>query len=74
MAQKYEIYHEVGWDETKQSAVYERLTTLKNEQSAIAFINDIENIGKHGNMLIKLKAKGSVWSYNEKSESWDKEE
>lgn len=71
MAQKYEIYHETGWDDSNQSPTYERLTTVKNEQSAINFVNDIENIGKYGNMIIKLKSKGNIWTYNERSESWE---
>lgn len=70
MAQKYEIYHEVGWDDQSQSPEYERLTTVKNEQSAIEFVNDIDNIGKYGNMIIKLKAKGNIWTYNERERKW----
>lgn len=71
MAQKYEILHEVGWDETTQSPEYERLTTVKNEQSAFDFVNDLDNIGKYGNMMIRLKAKGNIWTYNEKSKAWE---
>lgn len=70
MAQKYEIYHETGWDESSQSPKYERLTTVKNEQSAIEFVNDVDNIGKYGNMIIKLKAKGNIWTYNERERKW----
>lgn len=73
MAQKYDIYHETGWDENAQSPIYEKLTTVKNEQSAIEFVNDVDNVGKYGNMLIKLKSKGDIWTYNEAGHSWDKE-
>lgn len=71
MAQKYEILHEVGWDEATQSPEYERLTTVKNEQAAFDFVNDLDNVGKYGNMMIRLKAKGSIWTYNEKSRAWE---
>lgn len=71
MAQKYEIYHETGWDELNQSPTYEKLTTVKNEQSAIDFVNDLDNIGKYGNMTIRLKSKGQVWTFNEKEKSWE---
>lgn len=71
MAQKYEIYHETGWDDSDQSPTYEKLTTVKNEQSAIDFVNDIGNIGKYGNMIIRMKSKGSVWTYNEKKMVWE---
>ena len=72
MAQKYEIYHETGWDEKTQSPQYEKLTTVKNEQAAFAFVNDLDNVGKYGNMLIKLKAKGETWLFNEKNRKWEK--
>ena len=71
MAQKYEIYHETGWNEHDQSPEYEKLTTLKNEQSAIDFISDVDNIGKYGNMFIRLKAKGNTWVYNERLSMWE---
>lgn len=71
MAQKYEIYHETGWNDSDQSPTYEKLTTVKNEQSAIDFVNDIGNIGKYGNMIIRMKSKGSVWTYNEKKMVWE---
>lgn len=71
MAQKYEIYHETGWDDTNQSPTYEKLTTVKNEQSAIDFVNDLDNIGKYGNMIIKLKSKGQIWTFNENSQAWE---
>ena len=70
MAQKYEIYHETGWDEHKQEPTYEKLTTVKNEQSAIDFVNDLDNIGKYGNMIIRLKSKGNVWTFNERERTW----
>lgn len=72
MAQKYEIYHETGWDEKAQSPIYEKLTTVKNEQLAIDFVNNIDNIGIYGNMLIKLKSKGDIWTYNENTGGWTK--
>lgn len=71
MAQKYEIYHETGWDEATQSPTYEKLTTVKNEQSAIDFVNDLDNIGQYGNMFIRMKSKGNIWTYNEKNRSWE---
>ena len=71
MAQKYEIYHEVGWDETTQSPEYERLTTVKNEQAAIEFVNDLNNVSKYGDMIIKLKSKGKVWSYDDRTGKWE---
>ena len=71
MAQKYEIYHETGWDESTQSPTYEKLTTVKNEQSAIDFVNDLDNIGQYGNMFIRMKSKGNILTYNEKNRSWE---
>lgn len=71
MAQKYEIYHETGWDESSQSPKYERLTTAKNEQSAIEFVNDLDNIGRYGNMLIRMKSRGSTLTYNERERKWE---
>lgn len=71
MAQKYEIYHEIGWDEKKQSSEYEKLMTVKNEQAAFQFVEDIENIGRYGNMIIKMKAKGNTLTYNEQSRKWE---
>lgn len=70
MAQKYEIYHETGWDESKQVPEYERLTTVKNEQAAISFIQDLDNIGKYGNMIIKMKSNGQMLTYNERTGGW----
>ena len=71
MAKKYEIYHETGWNESEQSPEYERLTTIKNENAAIDFINDIDNIGKYGNMLIRMKSDGRMLTYNERYGSWE---
>lgn len=70
MAQKYEIYHETGWDETSQSPEYERLTTVKNEQAAISFVQNLDNIGKYGNMIIKMKSKGQMLTYEERTGKW----
>ena len=66
MAQKYEIYHETGWDDAQQSPIYERLTIVKNEKAAVDFVNDIDNVGRYGNMLIKVKSKGQVWEFNDR--------
>ena len=71
MAQKYEIYHESGWDETSQSPVYAKLTTVKNEQAAFNFVNDLDNIGRYGNMVIKLKANGSMLTFNDSNGKWE---
>ena len=71
MAQKYEILHEVGWDDSTQSPEYERLTTVKNEQSAIDFVNDVDNIGKYGNMMIRMKSNWNIWTYNERNGAWE---
>ena len=71
MAQKYEIYHESGWDETSQSPVYTKLTTVKNEQAAFNFVNDLDNIGRYGNMVIKLKANGSMLTFNDSNGKWE---
>lgn len=70
MAQKYEIYHEVDWDENNNSPVYKRLTTLKSEQAAIEFINNIDNVGKYGNMKLYSKVNGKTLIFNEKEERW----
>ena len=72
MAQKYEILQETGWNENSQSPEYERISTVKNEQAAIDFVNDLNNIGKYGDMIIRLKAKGSIWTYNERNGSWER--
>lgn len=71
MAQKYEIYHETDWDEASRSPVYERLTTIKNEQAAIQFVQDLDNIGKYGNMQIRHKTGGLSQVYNERSGVWE---
>lgn len=71
MAQKYEIYHEVGWDDKSQSPEYEKLTTVKNEQSALGFINDLENVGIYGNMIVKMKNKGQTLTFNEREHKWE---
>ena len=73
MSQKYEILHEVGWDSLSQSHSYERLTTVKNEQAAIDFVSNVNNIGKYGDMIIRMKSNGNIWTYNERNKSWDKE-
>ena len=71
MAQKYEILQETGWNENSQSPEYERISTVKNEQAAIDFVNDINNIGKYGDMIIRMKSKGNVWIYNEHNGEWE---
>ena len=71
MAQKYEIYCETGWDESSQSPEYERISTVKNEKAAIDFATNIDNIGKYGNMIIRMKSKGNFWTYNERSGEWE---
>lgn len=72
MAQKYEILHEVGWDDRTNTPEYDKLTTIKNEQAAINFIHDMGNIGKYGNMVIRTKSNGVTWTYNEHNHCWDK--
>ena len=71
MAQKYEIYNETGWDELSQSPTYTRLTTVKNEQAAFSFVNDLDNIGRYGNMVIKLKVNGSMLTFNDSNGKWE---
>lgn len=71
MAQKYDIYHEVDWDESTQSPEYERLTTVKNERAAIDFVNDLDNVGKYGNMIIKMRSNGNMLTYNERKGIWE---
>lgn len=71
MAQKYEIFHEVGWDDSSQSPEYEKLTTLKNEQAAFAFIRDLDNVGKYGNMVVRMKHQGEFKTYNERTNTWE---
>lgn len=72
MAQKYEILHEVGWDDRTNTPEYDKLTTIKNEQAAINFIHDMGNIGKYGNMVIRTKSNGVTWTYNEHNHCWNK--
>lgn len=71
MAQKYEILRETDYNTSSQSQNYEHLTTVKNEQAAIDFVNDINNIGKYGDMIIRMKSKGNTWIYNERSGEWE---
>ncbi len=71
MSQKYEILRETGYSTSNQSQNYERLTTIKNEQAAIDFVNDINNIGKYGDMIIRMKSKGNTWIYNERNGEWE---
>lgn len=71
MAQKYEILHETDWDESTQSPIYERLSVVKNEQAAVDFVNDINNIGKYGNMVIRLKSSGNIMTYNDRKGIWE---
>lgn len=72
MAQKYEILHEVGWDDRTNTPEYDKLTTIKNEQAAINFIHDMGNIGKYGNMVVRTKSNGVTWTYNEHNHCWNK--
>lgn len=71
MSKKYDILYESGWDESSQSPNYERLTTVKNEQAAIDFATNIDNIGKYGNMLIRMKSNGNTWTFNDRSGKWE---
>lgn len=71
MSKKYDILCETGWNESSQSPNYERLTTVKNERAAIDFTSNLDNIGKYGNMLIRMKSNGNVWTYNDKNGEWE---
>lgn len=71
MQQKYEILYETGWSNSTQSPKYEKLTTIKNEQAAIDFVNDINNIGKYGDMIIRMKSNGTLKTYNESTGEWE---
>ena len=71
MAQKYEIYSETGWDESTQSPEYERITTVKNERAAIDFATNMVNISRCGDMLIRMRSNGNVWTYNDKNGEWE---
>ena len=68
MSQKYEILYESGWDDKNNKPEYEKLTTMKNEQSAVEFVNDIDNVGKYGNMIIRVKSGGNTYIYNDRKE------
>lgn len=70
MAQKYEIYYEIGWDDLSMQVKYERLTTLKNENSAIDFIRDANNVGRYGTMKIRKKTKEGTYVYDEQRSCW----
>ena len=74
MAQKFEIYREVGWDDRLGETEFEKLTSMKNEQAAIDFAGDINNIGKYGNMLVFKKTNGKVYFYSELTKSWEEKE
>jgi hypothetical protein len=68
MSQKYEILYESGWNDQTNEPEYEKLTTMKNEQSAVEFVNDIDNVGKYGNMIIRVKSGGKTYIYSERQE------
>lgn len=72
MANKYDIYQETGWNESTQSPEYERISTVKNERAAIDFVSSLDNIGKYGNMLIRMKSNGNLLTYNEKNGEWER--
>ena len=74
MAQKFEIYREVGWNDRLGETEFEKLTSMKNEQAAIDFAGDINNIGKYGNMLVFKKINGKVYFYSELTKSWEEKE
>lgn len=74
MAQKFEIYREVGWNDRLGETEFEKLTSMKNEQAAIDFAGDINNIGKYGNMLVFKKTNGKVYFYSELTKSWEEKE
>lgn len=74
MAQKYEIYREVGWNDRLGETEFEKLTSMKNEQAAIDFAGDINNIGKYGNMLVFKKTNGKVYFYSELTKNWEEKE
>lgn len=71
MAKKYEIYHEVGWDEVNCKPEYKKLTIFKSEDKAIDFANDIDNIGNYGNMIVTTKENGKEVVYNERKGTWE---
>lgn len=72
MSNKYDIYHESGWLDNNQSPSYEKITTVKNERAAIDFATNIENISRYGDMLIRMKSGGSVWTYNDRNGEWER--
>ena len=71
MSNKYEIYRETNWVNDDQSPSYEKITTIKNERAAIEFATNIENISRYGDMIIRMKCNGSMWTYNEDSKMWE---
>ena len=71
MAQKYVIFHETEWNEREQKMAYKRLTTFKNEKEAIKFVNDIDNIGTYGNMIVRtVSGNGEVLVYDSGTRNW----
>ncbi len=71
MSNKYDIYHETGWLNSSQSPSYEKITTVKNEREAIDFATNMENISRYGDMLIRMRSNGNVWTYNDKNGEWE---
>jgi len=71
MSNKYDIYHETGWLNSSQSPSYEKITTVKNERAAIDFATNMENISRYGDMLIRMRSNGYVFTYNDKSGEWE---
>jgi len=71
MARKYEIYQELRFEDTGAIKGYNRLTTQRNEQAAIDFVEDIENIRKYGDMIIQVKANGHIGTYSNRKWSWE---
>ena len=71
MAKKYEIFQEIRFDDSDAVKEVKRLTTVKNEQTAIAFVEDIDNVGKYGDMFIQVKANGHIGTYKDRKWRWD---
>ena len=71
MAKKYEILQELYSEDSGASKGYKRLTTVKSEQAAISFVEDIDNIGKYGDMIVQVKANGHVGVYRDGKWQWD---
>lgn len=71
MAKKYEIFQEIRFDDSDSVKEVKRLTTVKNEQTAIAFVEDIDNVGKYGDMFIQVKANGHTGIYKDRKWRWD---